>query len=300
MIIVVGGQTASGKSALALRLADACDGELVAADSRQVYAGLTVASAGPTADDLRRRRHHLYGAFDPLTTTVTAGMFVAAADAAIAEIVGRNKTAIVVGGTGLYLRSLRLGLGPDLPKDEALRGLLQRDLNVDGLDALVARLRSIDSNAAGAIDVNNPVRVVRALEIALLGGNAGARDLDALLRAPPRPVVAAARWYVVEPVADGGEAAIVARTRQMFADGIVEESAALAKRLPPTHPLLSTMGTAEALQLHRGEINLDVAVAMVITRTRQYARRQRTWFRKETWWQRVGPEVAVDRLDARS
>lgn len=295
-VVVIGGQTASGKSALALQIADDVDGEIVGADSRQLYAGIPIAAAGPINDDRRRRPHHLYEAFDPLTTTVTAGVFVAAADAAIADIVARGKTAIVVGGTGLYLRSLRLGLGPDLPRDDDVRAHLQACLDADGLDALVARLRSIDAEAANRVDVKNPVRVLRALEIALLGGDAGGRDLDALLLQAPRGIVADARWICVEPDNAVVEAAIVRRVEAMFAAGLVEESVALAARLPSNHPLLGTMGTAEALAVARGELSPDAAKAVVITRTRQYARRQRTWLRKEPWWTRVGPDGAIDHL----
>lgn len=283
-IIVVGGQTASGKSALALQLARELDGELVAADSRQVYAGLTIASAGPSDDERSQCAHHLYGAFDPATTTLTAGEFVAAADAAIEDIVGRGKVAIVVGGTGLYLRSLRLGLSPDLPRSDDLRRQLDERLRTEGLQALVTQLRNVDAAAAARIDLHNPVRVLRALEIALLGGDAGGRDVDTLLQQPPRPLVEEAAWWRVEPEADVVERAIVRRVDTMFATGLVEESAALAERLLPEHPLLSTMGTEEALRVHRNELTVREAAALVVTRTRQYARRQRTWFRKEPWW----------------
>ena len=295
-IIVIGGQTASGKSALALRLAEAIDGEIVGADSRQLYAGVSVASAGPDDDERRRIPHHLYEAFDPLTTTVTAGVFVAAADAAINDIVARGKTAIVVGGTGLYLRSLRLGLGRDLPRNDDVRAQLQSVLDDDGLDAIVAQLRSVDVDAANRIDLRNPVRVLRALEITMLGGDAGARDLDAMLLQLPRSIVADAQWVLIEPAVEMVEAAIVRRVETMFAHGLVEESAALSTRLPPTHPLLTTMGTAEALQVHRGELDMAPAKAVVVTRTRQYARRQRTWFRKEPWWTRVAPDIVVSAI----
>lgn len=288
-IVVVGGQTASGKSALALQLAGDLDGELVAADSRQVYAGLTIASAGPSDDERAQCAHHLYGAFDPATTTVTAREFVAAADAAIEDIVGRGKVAVVVGGTGLYLRSLRLGLSPDLPKDDDLRRRLDEQLRREGLPALVTQLRNVDAPAAARIDLQNPVRVVRALEIALLGGDAGGRDVDAMLQQPPRPLLHEAVWWRVEPEADVAERAIVRRVDAMFAAGLVQESAALAERLPAEHPLLATMGTEEGLRVHRGELSERAAAEVVVTRTRQYARRQRTWFRKEPWWTPVAP-----------
>jgi tRNA dimethylallyltransferase len=288
-IVVVGGQTASGKSALALRLARDLDGEIVAADSRQVYAGLTIASAGPSDDDLSQCAHHLYGAFDPATTTLTAGEFVAAADAVIEDIVGRGKVAVIVGGTGLYLRSLRLGLSPDLPRDDDLRRQLDERLRTEGLPSLVTQLRNVDAAAAARVDLRNPVRVLRALEIALLGGDAGGRDVDTLLQQPPRAQLQQAVWWRVEPEAEAAEQAIVQRVDAMFAGGLVDESAALAARLVPEHPLLSTMGTEEGLRVHRGELMVREAAAAIVTRTRQYARRQRTWFRKEPWWTPVPP-----------
>jgi tRNA dimethylallyltransferase len=293
-VVVVGGQTASGKSALALRLAteasDGVIGELVCADSRQVYAGLRIAAAGPNDDERARAPHHLYGAFDPATTTVSAGVFVDAADRAIADVVGRGRRAIVVGGTGLYLRSLRLGLDEAPPGDPALRARLQAELDAHGLPALVERLRQRDPDVdARGLDLQNPVRVLRALEIVEAGGDLGARDLDALLRRPPRGTVADAAWWLVSPARDVVEQGIAARARRMFAGGIVDEARALAARLPPGHPLLGTMGTQEALAVANGTLDVESAIAAVITRTRQYARRQRTWFRREPWWQAPAP-----------
>lgn len=288
-VVVIGGQTASGKSALALRLAEAAldgvTGELVCADSRQVYAGLRIAAAGPDDAELARARHHLFGAFDPATTTVNAGAFVAAADAAIADIVARGHRAIVVGGTGLYLRSLRLGLDEAPPGDPAVRARLQAELDAHGLPALVDALRRRDPDVdARGLDLQNPVRVLRALEILEAGGSLADRDLDALLRRPPRPIVAEAAWWLVAPPVEVVEQAIVARARRMFADGIVDEARTLATRLPADHSLLATIGTQEALDVAAGRRSVDDAVAAVVVRTRQYARRQRTWFKREPWW----------------
>jgi len=295
-VVVIGGQTASGKSALALALATAADdgvaGELVCADSRQVYAGLHIAAAGPDDDERARAPHHLYGAFDPATTTVNAGVFVAAADAAIGEILARGHRAIVVGGTGLYLRSLRLGLDEAPPGDPAIRARLQADLDAHGLRALVEALRRRDPDVdARGLDLQNPVRVLRALEILEAGGSLADRDLDALLRRPPRPIVADATWWLVAPPVDVVEQAIAARARRMFARGaadIVDEATALAAHLPADHALLATIGTQEALDVAADRRSVDDAIAAVIVRTRQYARRQRTWFKREPWWKVAG------------
>lgn len=293
-VVVVGGPTAGGKSALALALAERLGGELVGADSRQLYAGLSIAAAGPTDDDRARVPHHLYGAVAP-TETLSAGRFVALADAAIEDINARGRTAVVVGGTGLYLRALRAGLDEALPSDAALRAQLDDELRAHGLLALVERLRVVDDAALDGLDTKNPVRVVRALELALLGAKASARDVDAVLKRSPRAVVADAVWLLVgrEPAALGER--IAARAVQMFATtAIVDEARALAALLPGGHALLQTIGVAEALAVNSGALAVDDAIAQTATRTRQYARRQRTWFKKEPWWTTLDVAGDVD------
>jgi tRNA dimethylallyltransferase len=289
MVVVIGGPTASGKSALAVHVATSADdgipGEIVCADSRQIYAGVAIAAAGPTDDERAALPHHLYGAFDPATTTVSAGSFMLAADAALVAIRSRGHRAIVVGGTGLYVRSLRLGLDVQSDGDPERRARLQQRFHAHGLAPLVDELRRRDPNVdARGIDLHNPVRVMRAIEILDDGGDLASRSLTAWLQRPPRTLVADAAWWQKSPSIHDIERAIEARTRQMLASGLVEESRALADRLPADHALLSTIGTAEALALHRGELDVEGAVAAITTRTRQYARRQRTWFRREPWW----------------
>ena len=231
-VVVIGGPTASGKSELALRIADVEGGEIVCADSRQVYAGLTIAAAAPTGAELARVPHHGYGVLDGAADTMSAGRFVAFADALIADINARGKVAVLVGGTGLYLRAWRFGL--DLPR----------------------------------------------------ATDAPARDMAALLARQPRAIAADARFLLVEAPQVELELRIRARAERMFRAAIVEESLALRARLPPGHALLQTLGTAEALALADGALGLHDAIARTALRTRQYARRQRTWFKKERWWAR--------------
>jgi tRNA dimethylallyltransferase len=283
-VIVVGGPTAGGKSALALALAQQLGGELVGADSRQLYAGLSIASAGPTEHERARVRHHLYGTVAPVDT-LSAGRFVALADAAISDVVGRGRVAIVVGGTGLYLRALRCGLDEPLPGDATLRARLVDDLRAYGLPSLVERLRDLDDAALDGLDVQNPMRVLRALELAVLGGRVGRRDVDAVLRRPPRATVERACWLLVSREPSTLAARIEQRARSMFSSrAIIDEAVALSRILPADHALLQTIGTAEALAVARGASDIDAAIAQTATRTRQYARRQRTWFKKEPWW----------------
>ncbi len=287
MIVVIGGPTAAGKSALALALAERLDGEIVGADSRQLYCGLPIASAGPTTSDRARAPHHLYGSVSPLAevAALSAASFLQLADDVINDIQARGKVAVVVGGSGLYLRALRLGLDEALPTDPELKRTLEQDLAREGLSTLVARLRAVDVDAADGIDRNNPVRVVRALEIALLGGNAGGRCIEALLLRPPRPACANARFLLVDDARLLER--IDARTRAMYAGGIVDEAVALSEILPLGHALLRTIGVHEALEVALGLSSVENAIDATATRTRQYAKRQRTWFKKEPWWTRV-------------
>lgn len=285
--IVIGGPTASGKSGLALALAEQLGragpgGELVCADSRQVYAGMTIAAAGPTAEELARCPHHLYGVVDP-RELMTAGAWAARCDEVVADIQARGRVPVIVGGTGLYLRAWRVGL--EEPTDSALRARLDEEATALGLPALHRRLAEVDPEAAAAIAPSDRLRIVRALEIATLkGGPRGAVDLATL---PPRGPAAEARWLLVDAPLDVLEPRIRARAERMFAGGIVEEARALHARLGPGHRLTETLGTAEALALDRGEMSHDEAVARTTLRTRQYARRQRTWFKKEPWWHRL-------------
>jgi len=283
-VVVVGGPTAGGKSALALALARRLGGEIIGADSRQLYAGLAVAAAGPGDDERALVPHHLYDTVPP-TETLSAGRYVALADRAIAEVVGRGRVAIIVGGTGLYLRALRVGLDDALPADAALRARLEQDRRAHGLPALVERLRAVAPDAVVELDVQNPARVVRALELALLGADVGGRDGAALLARPPRPIVAEARWLLVSRPPAALARRIDARAAALFATpAIVDEACALAALLPVDHPLLATIGVAEALAVARGVLDVAAAATQTATRTRQYARRQRTWFKKEPWW----------------
>ncbi|MDP2340047.1 MAG: tRNA (adenosine(37)-N6)-dimethylallyltransferase MiaA [Deltaproteobacteria bacterium] len=281
---MIGGPTAAGKSALALALAERIGGEIVGADSRQLYRGMPIASAAPTSEERARVPHHLYESVD-LNVTLSAATFLKLADDVVDDIQRRGKVAVVVGGTGLYLRALRLGIDEALPTDPALKQTLEDDLAREGLATLVARLRAVDVDAADSIDRNNPVRVVRALEIALLGGNAGGRSIDALLARPPRDRYAQARFLLV----DHAELIerIEERTRAMFAAGVVDEASALSGILPLDHALLRTIGIHEALLVALGVSNVENAIDLAATRTRQYAKRQRTWFKKEPWWKRV-------------
>jgi tRNA dimethylallyltransferase len=278
-LVVIAGPTASGKSALAAEVASALGNTLIiGADSRQVYRGVRIASAGPSDDDLRQHAHALYASLDPVTDAATAGWFRHLCDEAVA---GHDGPVVIVGGAGLYLRAWRLGVDA-APADLHLREQLNQRLQQEGLQVLVTELHRLDAPTAARTDLRNPMRVVRALE-RVMSGDDDNHNIEELLIRAPQPTAARACWFYLD--ANELDQRIQQRTAAMFEQDIIGESVALAKQLPMSHPLLSMIGTAEALSVSRGERSVEEATSLVFTRTRQYAKRQRTWFRKEPWWQ---------------
>lgn len=285
--LVLAGPTASGKSALALAIAARFGGALVCGDSRQVYEGMRVASAGPS-DDERARAPHLGYHDVPPEETFTAGRFVARCDALVDEATARGLLPIVVGGSGLYLRAWRFGLDDAPPSDPEVRARLDTECARLGPAALHARLAAADPASAARIRPEDPVRVVRALEILEVAGVPPSSLRTSHGRGEvPGAVRSDARWVLLDAPMEWLTPRLLARARRMFDDGLVDEAKALRGRLPPDHRLLATMGVEEALQVADGLLPLDAAVALIVKRQRAYARRQRTWFRGEPWWERV-------------
>jgi tRNA dimethylallyltransferase len=278
-LIVVAGATATGKTELAIRLAEAYAADrrpavIISADSRQVYRGLDIGTAKATADDRARVPHFGLDLVDP-DEPFSLADFVTHAREVLGDLERADGAiAILAGGTGLYLRAIATGLDTDaLPSDPAVRARLEAELDAGGLDALVARLRSLAPNAASRADLRNPRRVVRALEIAELAGDAP----------PPAP-----RGYP-GPVARIGLAVpppthatwIAHRARAQFDAGLIDEAAALRDRYDPLLPAFSAIGYREAWAVLDGTATLDEAIALDAHRNIAFAKRQRTWFRSE-------------------
>jgi tRNA dimethylallyltransferase len=266
-IAVLAGPTASGKTDLAIEVAERLGAEIVSADSQQVYRHFDLGTAKPSAAQLARVPHHLISVVEP-TDRMDAARYAEAASVAIAEILARGRRALVVGGTGLYLRALIHGVVPGPGRDEAYRAELEGRAEREGRAALHAELERVDPASAARIEIlrvtGRPASQVRAEH-----GFAEARfDAWGGLLLPPR-----AELY----------RRIDRRAEKMFELGLLEETRALADRGFANAPPMSSIGYAEARRVLSGEWTRAEAIAKLAQATRHYAKRQLTWFRKETW-----------------
>ncbi|HEX2577666.1 MAG TPA: tRNA (adenosine(37)-N6)-dimethylallyltransferase MiaA [Aquihabitans sp.] len=276
--LAIVGVTASGKSALALELARRrSDVELVSVDSMQVYRGMDVGTAKPTAAERAEVRHHLLDLVDPWETFDVAS-FQGAVRTVLADIAERGRRAVLVGGTGLYLRAVVDDL--DIPGrfPDVAAGLAEDPDTV----ALHARLAELDHEAAARMEPTNRRRVLRALEVTLGGGRPFSSYGPGLDAHPPTPVHLVGLWLPRPVVAQR----IERRYREQLAAGFLAEVERLAAGPPLSRTAAQALGYRELLAHVRGEVTLEGAVAEAVTRTRQFARRQRVWFRKDpriTW-----------------
>jgi tRNA dimethylallyltransferase len=276
-LFVIAGPTASGKSALALRLAEATGGMIINADSMQLYRELRILTARPTAADEARVPHRLYGileAEDP----ASAGRWLELAAAALAEARAARRPAIVVGGTGLYLHALLHGLAPvpEVPASarRAARGRLA-ELGPANLHAELARL---DPVMAARLRPSDAQRVARAYEVIVGTG----RSLDAWQAAPPLRPALPTPWtgIALMPPRAALYESIGRRLRGMIEAGALTELAALRRRtLDPDLPLMKAVAVPELLAHLEGRIDLATAAERAIVQTRRYAKRQITWLR---------------------
>jgi tRNA dimethylallyltransferase len=277
-LVVVAGSTASGKTALSLGLAEALaargiPAEIISADSRQVYRGMDIGTAKVTPEERARIVHHGLDLVDP-NQPFSVADFADHASVALAGIAERGAVAILVGGTGFYLRAIARGLAVDeLPWDGDVRQAIEAALVADGLPTLVEELQHLAPTRAAAIDLRNQRRVVRALEIARLRGDAPLPEP----RGYGRPVL----WLglAVEPPVLRER--ISARARAQFEAGLIDETRALIARFDPSQFSFSGIGYAEARAVTDGRLSLEGAIAEDARRNVHYARRQVTWFRRE-------------------
>lgn len=281
-LIAVVGPTAAGKTALGVALAQRLDGEIIGADSRQVYRGLDAGTAKPTPEERRRARHHLIDVIN-IDEAFGLAQYLQLVGEAIRDVRARGHLPILVGGTGQYVWALVEGWQtPRVPPDPELRDRLALRVEVEGPDSLHAELTARDPVAAAAIHPHNTRRVVRALEIMALTGRP-ASQLRALKASPPASLIfglSMPRTVLYER--------IDRRVDAMFEGGLVQEVAALLQAgYASTLPSLSGIGYAQVVQYLHGDIGLDSARERTKTATHRLARQQGAWFRTDdariTW-----------------
>ncbi|KAA0892138.1 tRNA (adenosine(37)-N6)-dimethylallyltransferase MiaA [Oryzomonas rubra] len=292
-ILVVVGPTASGKSELALRLARELDGEIVNADSMQVYRGLDIGTAKPPPEQRAGVPHHLIDVAEP-DRLFSAADFAEAADEAIRAITNRGKRAIVVGGTGLYIRALLKGLVDSPSGAGAVRKALQEEAAQLGNEAMLDRLRQVDPELAARMHPNNLVRIIRALEVHSLTGVPlsrhqqehafGARRYDSL-----QIGIRIDRQELYRR--------IEARVDQMLAAGLVAEvQGLLTQGYDRQLKAMRAIGYKESAAYLAGECGLDEAVQIMKRDTRRYAKRQLTWFNADPdilWFEYPGKFASI-------
>jgi tRNA dimethylallyltransferase len=287
------GPTAAGKSAVAQRLAEQLQGEIISVDSMQVYRGLDIGTAKPTAEERRRVPHHLIDEVE-LSEPFDAAKFVKRARQVVAEIESCGRVPIFCGGTGLYLKAWLDGLGEAPPADAALRV----ELEATPMATLLEELERRDPETFSRIDRSNPRRVVRAVEVIRLTG----KPFSAQRAAWERPTSKvqgprSRRAFGLERTAEDMRLRIEARVEAMFARGLVEETRRLLEGgLERNRTAMQAIGYRQVVEHLRGERSLAETVALVKSKTRQFARRQRTWFRHQlaVEWIKVSADEAVE------
>jgi tRNA dimethylallyltransferase len=277
-LIVVAGATATGKTELGIRLAEAIaaagrPATVISADSRQVYRGLDIGTAKASAADRARVPHAGLDLVDP-DQRFALSDYVAHARSVLDEIARDHGVALLVGGTGLYLRAVARGLDLDaLPDDPAIRARLEAEFAAEGLEPLAARLQAIAPTLASEIHLANPRRVIRALEIAELRGDGS--------RPRPRGYDGPVAWIGLELERDEHARRIAARARAQFDAGLIDEAVGLRERFDPTLPAFSAIGYKEAWAVVDGQLTREAAIEQDARRNVAFAKRQRTWFRAE-------------------
>ena len=275
-LVVVAGPTASGKTAVGIALAEALNGEIISADSRQIFRHMDIGTAKPTDEEQASAPHHLIDIVDP-DESYSAGQFAMDAAALIVDIKSRSRVPILVGGSGFYLEALADGFSPIPEIPEHIRNELKQAAASD-LEGLFSRLKILDPVLADRLHPNDTQRIVRGLEVYETTG----QKLSELQKLPREsPGDWAVRWFALDVDRESLYSMIDRRVDWMIARGLVEEVRQMkAKGYGQELDAINTFGYREIYQHISGQLRLDETKELIKTATRQYAKRQLTWFRR--------------------
>jgi tRNA dimethylallyltransferase len=299
--VFIAGPTAVGKSEIALLLAEKLGGEIISADSMQVYRGLDIGTAKPSSAERARVPHHLIDICD-LTENFDAAQFIRRAQKAVKEIQSRNHVPIFCGGTGLYFKAFWSGLGEAPATNPELRA----ELEAASFESLLRELRERDPAAYENIDKQNPRRVIRAVEVIRLTGKKFSEQRARWGETPGEPSALANsgsrgrsphRLYCFTRPAADMHARINARVDAMFARGLVEETRTLLQHsLAENKTAMQAIGYRQVVEYLRDERPLTETIELVKSRTRQFAKRQLTWFRRHgnMEWIELKPDRSLE------
>ena len=277
-IICIAGPTASGKTGLAVAMAKALDGEVVSCDSMQVYKYMDIGTAKPTKDEMQGIPHHMLDVAQP-QEDFSVSRYCRMAAPIVDDIIARGKTAIIAGGTGLYMDALIRGNDFAPYPSTGMRKKLEAQADAEGMESMLQLLRSIDPAAASKLHLADRKRILRALEVYYETGETITAHNEKTQLLPPRytPV-----WFALE---DASRQALYDRinhrVESMVECGLIEEiQALLAMGIPPKCTAMQAIGYKEFLDMLNGQCSMDEAVARVQQASRHYAKRQLTWFRR--------------------
>lgn len=295
-LIVVVGPTGSGKSALAVELAKHYGAPIISTDSRQVYRGLPIGTAQPTVDELAAAKHYFI-ADREVEDNFNCGRYEAEALALLEELFKDDRYVVAVGGSGLYVKALCEGMDSLPEADDAVREMLKSRLENEGIGSLVEELRRLDPKYAEEVDLCNPARVMRALEVCLTTGKPYSEQRSGTI---------AERWFNIVKIGtdmprDVLYERIDRRVDMMVEEGLVEE----ARAMYPKRALnsLQTVGYREMFDYFDGAISLAEAIELVKRNSRRYAKRQLTWFRRDEsigWFAPTDLEHIIEFIDSKS
>jgi tRNA dimethylallyltransferase len=277
--LILTGPTGSGKTALGVELAERLNAEIVSMDSMALYRGMDIGTAKPSAEE-RRVPHHLIDVLDPWESASVA-WWLEQASRACQDIKQRGRRVLIVGGTPLYLKALLRGLFPGPPADEGLRQRLLQEIEASGPESLHQRLARIDPSTAARLHPNDVRRVIRALEVWQLTGQPISAWQQQWTASPPvQPEETVPRVLCLDMPRDELYARINARVERMFAEGLLDEVRRLLEAPRPfSREAAQALGYKEVLAYLAGKASLEQTVAEVKTRSRNFAKRQITWFR---------------------